>query len=90
MQDGHPVGFESWKLSGVETRYTTQEKELLAVIHCLRAWRHYLLGSKFVVKVDNSAASHILTQPKLLARQTRWQEHLAEFNFCFEQAGKKN
>ncbi|GMI83714.1 hypothetical protein HRI_002040700 [Hibiscus trionum] len=91
MQEGHPTTFESQKLSGAETRYATQEKELLAVIHCLRAWRHYLLGSKFVVKVDNTAASHILTQLKLLVRQARWQEHLAEFDFCFEhKAGKKN
>ncbi|GMJ06951.1 hypothetical protein HRI_004364300 [Hibiscus trionum] len=91
MQEGHPVAFESRKLSGAETRYATQEKELLAVVHCLRAWRHYLLGSKFVVKVDNTTASHILTQPKLSARQARWQEHLAEFDFYLEhKAGKKN
>ncbi|GMI96772.1 hypothetical protein HRI_003346500 [Hibiscus trionum] len=91
MHEGHPVAFESRKLSGAETRYVTQEKEILAAIHCLRAWRHYLLGSKFVVKVDNTPASHILTQPKMSARQARWQEHLAEFDFCFEhKAGKKN
>ncbi|GMI94554.1 hypothetical protein HRI_003124700 [Hibiscus trionum] len=91
MQEGHPVAFESRKLNEAETRYATQEKELLAAIYCLRAWRHYFLGSRFVVRVDNTAASHILTQPKLSARQARWQEHLAEFDFSFEyKAGKKN
>ncbi|KAK8663328.1 hypothetical protein V6N13_083151 [Hibiscus sabdariffa] len=72
IQNGHPIAFESRKLSGAETRCTTQEKELRAVIHCLRAWRHYLLGSKFLVWIDNTANSHFLTQPKLTARQTRW------------------
>ena len=49
VQEDHPVAYESRKLSEAERRYTAQEKELLAVIHCLRVWRHYLLGSKFVV-----------------------------------------
>ncbi|XP_074306255.1 uncharacterized protein LOC141641327 [Silene latifolia] len=77
LQEGHPVAFESRKFNGAETRYAVQEKELLAIVHCLRGWRHYLLGSKFVVKTDNTAASHFLTQPKLTSRQARWQELLA-------------
>ncbi|KAK8658467.1 hypothetical protein V6N13_036673 [Hibiscus sabdariffa] len=89
--DGHPVAFESRKLNGAETRYTTQERELLAVVHCLRAWRHYLLGSRFIVRTDNTAISYFLTQPKLTARQARWQEFLAEFDFGFEhKAGREN
>ncbi|PKI50762.1 hypothetical protein CRG98_028904, partial [Punica granatum] len=31
MQDGHPIAFESRKLSDVEQRYTVQEKEMTAV-----------------------------------------------------------
>ena len=68
LQDGHPIAFESRKLSETKKRYTAQKKELLAVIHCLRAWRHYLLCSNFVVKMDNTAVSHFLTQPKLTAK----------------------
>ena len=67
LQGEHPIAFESKKLSETEKRYTTQEKELLAMIHCLKAWRHYLLGSNFVVKTDNTIISHFLTQPKLTA-----------------------
>ncbi|KAL0462645.1 UNVERIFIED_CONTAM: Transposon Tf2-11 polyprotein [Sesamum latifolium] len=57
MQDGHPVAFESRKLKDVERRYSVHEKALLAVVHCLRLWRHYLLGSPFVVKMDNTTGS---------------------------------
>ncbi|KAF7807946.1 Transposon Tf2-2 polyprotein [Senna tora] len=46
MQDEHPVAYESRKLNDAERRYTVQEKEMTAVVHCLRTWRHYLLGSK--------------------------------------------
>ena len=42
-----------------------------------------LLGSAIV--------SHFLTQPKLTAKQARWQEFLAEFDFCFKhKMGKAN
>ncbi|KAL0411995.1 UNVERIFIED_CONTAM: Transposon Tf2-11 polyprotein [Sesamum latifolium] len=84
MQDGHPVAFESRKLKDVERRYSVYEKELLAVVHYLRLWRHYLLGSPFVVKTDNTAVSHFITQPKLTSRQARWQELLSEFHFVLE------
>ncbi|KAJ7970903.1 Retrotransposon protein, putative, Ty3-gypsy subclass [Quillaja saponaria] len=36
LQENHPVAYESHKLSQAEMRYTAQEKEMLAVIHCLR------------------------------------------------------
>ncbi|CAL1372707.1 unnamed protein product [Linum trigynum] len=91
MQEGHPIAFESRKLSETERRYTVQEKEMTAVVHCLRTWRHYLLGSKFVVKTDNVATSYFLTQKKLTPKQARWQDFLAEFDFVMEyNPGKAN
>ncbi|PKI61275.1 hypothetical protein CRG98_018339 [Punica granatum] len=84
MQDGHPIAFESRKLSNVERRYTVQEKEMTAVVHCLRTWRHYLLGSKFVVRTDNIATSYFQTQKKLSPKQARWQDFLTEFDFVME------
>ena len=91
VQGGHPVAYESRKLNATERRYSAQEKELMAIVHCLRTWKHYLLGSKFLVKTDNAAASHILTQPKLSAKQARWQEFLAEFDMEIEyRSGRTN
>jgi hypothetical protein len=91
LQDGHPIAYESRKLNQAERNYAAHEKELLAVVHCLRTWRHYILGSRFVVKTDNTAVSHVLTQPKLSSRQARWQEKLAEFDFALEyKAGATN
>jgi len=36
MQEDHPIAFESRKLNDIESRYTVQEKEMIAMIHCLR------------------------------------------------------
>ncbi|CAL9136572.1 unnamed protein product [Musa textilis] len=45
MQEGHQVAYESRKLNETKRRYPVHEKEITAVIHCLRVWQHYLLGS---------------------------------------------
>ena len=36
-----------------------------------------------MVKTDNAAVSHFFTQPKLSAKQSRWHEFTAEFDFQF-------
>ncbi|KAK3038626.1 hypothetical protein RJ639_027289 [Escallonia herrerae] len=81
MQEGHPIAFESRKLNDTEWRYTVQEKKMTAVIHCLRTWRHYLLGSQFLIKTDNIATSYFQSQKKLSPKQVRWQDFLAEFDY---------
>ena len=57
---------------------------MTAVVHCLRTWRHYLLGSRFVVKTDNVATSYFQTQKKLSPKQARWQDFLAELDMVLE------
>ncbi|KAE8654205.1 hypothetical protein F3Y22_tig00117056pilonHSYRG01112 [Hibiscus syriacus] len=91
MQEGHPIAFESRKLNDTERRYTVQEKEMTAIIHCLRVWRHYLLGAHFTIKTDNVATSYFQTQKKLSPKQARWQDFLAEFDYTLEyKPGKAN
>ena len=91
MQEGHPVAYESRKLNETERRYPVHEKEMTAVIHCLRVWRHYLLGSRFVLRTDNIALSYVQTQKKLSPKQARWQDFLAEFDMAMEyKPGKAN
>lgn len=84
LQNSHPVAFESRKLNKAERNYSASEKELLAIIHCLRVWRHYLLGSHVTVRTDNTPSSHFLTQKALTPKQARWQEYLGEYNVTLE------
>ncbi|KAL0314801.1 UNVERIFIED_CONTAM: hypothetical protein Sangu_2324500 [Sesamum angustifolium] len=91
VQDKHPVALESRKLKDVELRYCTHEKEMTAVGHCLDAWRHYLLGTKFTIVTDNVANTYFKMQQKLPLKQAHWQEFLGEFNFDWvHRPGKHN
>ncbi|KAL0302398.1 UNVERIFIED_CONTAM: Retrovirus-related Pol polyprotein from transposon [Sesamum calycinum] len=90
MQDGYPVAFEIRKLKDVERRYSVHEKELLAVVQSFRLWALFA-GSPFVIKTDNVAVSHFMSQPKFTCRQACWQELLSEFHLVLEyRAGSSN
>ena len=81
QQEGRPVAFTSRKLKDYEKNYATHDLELLAVIHALKLWRHYLLGQKFSLSTDHRSLKWILTQPNLNMRQRRWIKVLAKYNF---------
>lgn len=90
VQDGHTITYESRKFSDTKQRYTVQEKEMTGVVHYLLAWRHYLFGSKFVVKTDNITTSYFQMQ-KLSPKQAQWQDFLLEFGMCLKyKLGKEN
>ena len=51
-QDGKPIAFYSRRLSDCQTRYTTTERELLAIIEILKEFRKNLLGQKIIIHTD--------------------------------------
>nr|GEW83523.1 reverse transcriptase domain-containing protein [Tanacetum cinerariifolium] len=90
-QAAHPIAFESQKLNDTKRKYTVQEKEMTTVVHFLRILRHYLLGSRFMIKTDKIATSYSQTQKNLSPKQARWQDFLAEFDYQLEyKPGKAN
>jgi len=40
-----PVAFISKSLSNIERNYEIYNKEMLAIVRCLEAWRHFLEGT---------------------------------------------
>ena len=80
MQEGRPVAFESKKLSDVERRWPTHEKEMWAIIHCLKLWQHYLGLEYTKVYTNNVSVRYFKTQPKITPKQWRWADVLACFN----------
>jgi hypothetical protein len=90
VQDGRLVAFESKKLSETERRWSTHEKEMWAVIHCLKTWGHYIGSKDVVVWIDNVTLKYFATQPKLSSKQQRWQDTLALFNVDIRHKPRKD
>jgi hypothetical protein len=80
VQEGRLMAFENKKLSETERRWPTHEKEMWAVIHCLKTWGHYIGSKDVVVWIDNVTLKYFAIQPKLSSKQVRWQDTLALFN----------
>lgn len=75
------MAFESKKLNPAERNYPVHDIELLAIVHCLKKWRHLLEGLHFTVRTDNAALTHLFTQVSLNGRQVRSISCLQEFSF---------
>ncbi|MCO5609686.1 hypothetical protein L7F22_063917 [Adiantum nelumboides] len=55
LQDGHTIAYESRLLHFDEQSLGIYEKELLAVMHALDTWKHYLLGTPFIIQTDHQS-----------------------------------
>jgi hypothetical protein len=87
----HPVAYESRKLTATERNYPAHVLELLAVVHALRAFRHYLLGSgaprpagcwsDFDLRTDNQAITWLKTNRHLNKMYVRWLDEIEDFRF---------
>ena len=74
-----PVAYESKALSPAEQNYNTTERELLAIVHCTKVWKHYLQGSHYKLQSDHKPLEAFFSPNKdLTRRQARWIEHLVE------------
>ena len=87
----HPVAYESRKLTVAERNYPAHVLELLAVVHALRVFKHYLLGSgaprppgcgsDFDLRTDNQAITWLKTNRHLNKMYVRWLDEIEDFRF---------
>jgi hypothetical protein len=90
-QNGHVIRYESRNLKEHESNYSTHDLELVAIVHALRMWRHYLMGNKFKLRTDHIGLKYLFEHPTLNAMQTRWLEFLSEYDFDIKHMkGKEN
>jgi len=81
-----PVAFILKSLSDTEQNYKIHDKEMLAVIRCLEAWRHFLEGTtmKFEIWTDHKNLEYFMKAQKLNKRQARWALYLSRFDFMLK------
>jgi len=81
-----PVAFIFKSLSNTERNYEIYNKEMLAVVRCLEAWRHFLEEAtiKFEIWTDHKNLKYFIKVQKLNRRQARWVLYLSRFNFMLK------
>src|ERR1700760_4562195 len=82
----HPVAYYSHSLSKEERKYEIYDRELLAIIMALKAFRYMLLGTKhkITIRSDHNNLKYFKETRKITHRQARWIEFLADYDFELE------
>nr|GFA80512.1 reverse transcriptase domain-containing protein [Tanacetum cinerariifolium] len=82
-QDKHfrPIHYASKTMTEAESKYTTTEKEMLAVMYAFEKFWSYLILNKSIVYTDHSALKYLFQKKDSKARLLRWVLLLQEFTF---------
>ncbi|XP_076041374.1 uncharacterized protein LOC143025500 isoform X2 [Oratosquilla oratoria] len=87
----HPVAYASRKLLDREKRYSTIERECLAVVFSISRFDYYLRGKEFVLEVDHKPLLYLATFKGKNDRLLRWALALQAYKFrVVHIAGKDN
>ncbi|GBG65905.1 hypothetical protein CBR_g54196 [Chara braunii] len=90
--DWHPIEYFSKKVHPVHSIDDARKKELLAFVHALKRWRHFLLGRKaFRWVTDNNPLVFYKSQDTINSTIARWMAFIDQFDFFPDHiTGKSN
>jgi hypothetical protein len=83
-QNGKVVAYCSRKFTPAEVKYSTTERELLALKHACEEWRCYLEGSPVELLTDHKPLTSLMTKAGFAGkhgREERLAQHLSRFDF---------
>ena len=77
-----PISFVTRKLSAAKSNYNVFEKEMLAIVHVHKKWRHFLQEARHntIIYSNHQNLTSFQTVVTLNCRQARWAEALESFN----------
>lgn len=80
--------YTSGTFNDAETRYSTNEKELLAIVKGIRKFSTFLLPKQFIIRTDNTQVAGLInnklpSEPQY-RRLHRWQVLLSFYSFSIE------
>jgi hypothetical protein len=61
MQDNRVIAYASRALRPYEQNYPTHDLELAAMVHALKMWRHYLMGTHCNIFTGHKSLKYIFT-----------------------------
>ena len=81
---GTTIEYASRALTAPETKYSTIEKECLAIVWAIRKFRHYLLGAQFTLRTDHKPLEWLDSAKRSRShsqRLERWSLELRAYEF---------
>ncbi|CAF1079374.1 unnamed protein product [Brachionus calyciflorus] len=85
------IAYFSKSYTQTQSKYSTSEKELLAIVMSIEYFHHYLSGKFFIVYTDHQPLTWILHKTNTHPRLERWLLRLSQYNFeIIYKPGKEN
>lgn len=86
-----PIHYFSKILNSAQTKYSTIEKELLAIILAVQNFNCYLTGREFLIVTDHRPLTFLFNSKNINARLHRWKYTLMGYRFrIIYRSGLKN
>jgi hypothetical protein len=90
-QNGHPIAFFSKKLAPRMQKKSAYFREMLAMSEAIAKFRHYLLGSRFIIRTDQKSLRSLMDQSLQTPEQQEWLHKFLGYDFVIEyKPGKEN
>lgn len=83
MQNQRPISYFSQQLSPHHCLKSVYECELMAIVLAIQKWRPYLLGRKFMVRIDQRSLWYLLEQQMVAAEHQKWLVKLLGYNLKY-------
>lgn len=91
LPNDRPICFFSRTLNDCQKRYSTIQKELLAIVEAIKAFRVYLYGRFFVLITDHKPLCYLFNMKDCGSRLFRQRLELMDYNFkILHRAGTQN
>lgn len=83
-QDKHPIAYFSKKLSTRMQKQSAYVRELYAITEAMAKFRHYLIGHKFTIKIDQKSLKALTDQTIQTPEQQHWLHKFLGYDFTIE------
>ena len=81
IPNDRPIAYASRTLNESETKYSTIEKELLAIVWACKYFRPYLFGRKFYIYTDHRPLMWLFNLKEPNSKLVRWRLRLEEYDY---------
>lgn len=85
-----PIHYFSKTLNSAQTRYSTIERELLAIIYSVLHFSPYLIGREFILNTDHKPLVYLFNSKNNSSRLHRWRLILMGYQFKIQHKPGKN